>query len=47
MIAWQVTTRKTATNARERLWPFVTYDQYIPSGPGVKVFSRHGLLEIG
>jgi hypothetical protein len=39
--------KKTATNARERLWPFVTYDQYIPSGPGVKVFFRLDLLEIG
>lgn len=39
--------KKTATNARERPWPFVTYDQYIPSGSGVKIFSCHGLLEIG
>jgi hypothetical protein len=30
--------KKTATNARERLWPFVTYDQYIRPVRSVKDF---------
>ena len=32
--------KKTATKARERLWPFVTYDQYTQPHHSVKDFFQ-------